>query len=96
VQNTGDVNPDLFQHSSESNLYSTFRTVRQKASENLDAGSFREALLDIASLRDSFDAFFDGVMIMAEDAAIRENRLALLGEIAAFFGVFADFSKIST
>ena len=96
VQNTGDVNPDLFQHSSESNLYSTFRTVRQKASENLDAGSFREALLDIASLRDSIDAFFDGVMIMAEDAAIRENRLALLGEIAAFFGVFADFSKIST
>jgi glycyl-tRNA synthetase beta chain len=35
-------------------------------------------------------------MVMAEDTGIRRNRLALLGQIAALFGKFADFSKLST
>jgi len=42
------------------------------------------------------DDFFDGVMVMADDMNLRENRLALLINIADMFGMFADFSKIST
>ena len=52
--------------------------------------------MTIASLRDRVDAFFDGVLVMAEEADIRRNRLALLSVIAALFNKFADFSKIST
>jgi glycyl-tRNA synthetase beta chain len=64
--------------------------------DHLNQGAFNEALLDIASLRGSVDAFFDGVLVMAEDTRLRANRLALLGQIAALFNFFADFSKIST
>ncbi|MCP4371934.1 MAG: hypothetical protein GY797_28025, partial [Deltaproteobacteria bacterium] len=62
----------------------------------MSQGFFDQALLDIASLRDVVDAFFDGVMVMAENKNIQNNRLALLSRIAALFGKFADFSKIST
>ena len=59
-------------------------------------GFFDQVLLDIASLRDVMDAFFDGVTVMAEDKNIQNNRFALLGRIAALFRKFTDFSKIST
>ena len=42
------------------------------------------------------DAFFDGVMVMAEDPAVRDNRFALLALVAGLFENIADFSKIST
>ena len=49
----------------------------------------------MASLRGRVDAFFDGVLVMAEDPKVRSNRLALLGNIAGLFEKFADFSKLS-
>jgi glycyl-tRNA synthetase beta chain len=42
------------------------------------------------------DDFFDGVMVMAEDAAVRTNRLALLERLAGLFAGIADFTKITT
>jgi len=95
VDSTG-LNEALFQHSSEKNLLTAFDMVQQKAMRNLEAGHFESGLLDIASLRDPVDAFFDGVLVMAEEADIRRNRLALLGVIAQLFNKFADFSKLST
>ena len=68
----------------------------RKVTDDLDKGSFNQALLDIAALRDSIDDFFEGVLVMADDMAIRRNRFALLGNISALFGNFADFSRIST
>jgi len=91
-----DVDESLFQDEYESALYSAFNKIKNKVSEDMDKGRFDQALLEIASLRDSVDSFFDKVMVMAEDVKIRENRLALLGKIAELFGKFADFSKIST
>jgi glycyl-tRNA synthetase beta chain len=65
-------------------------------SEAVDNGLFEKALLDIATLRGPVDAFFDGVMVLAEDKAVRRNRMLLLGIIAALFSKLADFSKLST
>ena len=45
-------------------------------------------------LKPFVDAFFDKVMVMAEDKALRENRVRLLMEIGGLFGTVADFSKI--
>jgi glycyl-tRNA synthetase beta chain len=59
-------------------------------------GEFEQALRDIAGIRPQVDAFFDDVMVMVDDAKIRDNRLALLSPVAALFEDFADFSKIST
>ncbi len=92
----GEVNEKIFEHESESALLSAYKEVERNVSEKMSQGFFDQALLDIASLRDVVDAFFDGVMVMAENKNIQNNRLALLSLIAALFGKFADFSKIST
>jgi glycyl-tRNA synthetase beta chain len=90
------VNESLFEHPSESDLFSAFQNVNERVRDQLASGQFDQALLDIASLKDRVDAFFDGVMVMAENIECRNNRLALLKQIAEMFGRFADFSKIST
>jgi glycyl-tRNA synthetase beta chain len=91
-----DVDTDLFEHACEHDLLKAFHRVNQIVSENLAEGLFDKALLNIASLREPVDAFFDGVLVMTEDPKIRVNRLRLLGRINKLFGRFADFSKIST
>ena len=90
------VNPALFEHPSESALYDTYRHVVKQVTTCLARDDLNQALLEIASLRDGVDAFFDDVMVMVEEPAIRSNRLALLGKLAVLFNRFADFSKIST
>ena len=100
-QTAGDAAPaavdiKFFEHDSEGALLDEFEAVDQKVAKAMADNSFDQALVEIASLRDAVDRFFDGVMVMAEDPAIRGNRLALLGQIAALFGKFADFSKLST
>jgi len=90
------VEPKLFEHESEGALFEEFKAIDQRVSEAMEKESFDRALVEIASLRDAVDRFFDGVMVMAEDTGIRRNRLALLGQIAALFGKLADFSKLST
>ena len=49
----------------------------------------------ILELKPIVDEFFDNVMVMVEDEKIKNNRIALLAEVAAVFGQFADFSRIS-
>jgi glycyl-tRNA synthetase beta chain len=91
-----DVDDRLFEHPSESALYAAYKDVEKKVSHAVAGGRFDEALQELASLRSAVDAFFDNVMVMSEDKKVRENRLNLLGQIAALFGKLADFSKIST
>ncbi|MCK5509354.1 MAG: glycine--tRNA ligase subunit beta [Desulfobacterales bacterium] len=91
-----EVDENLFQDKCETALFEAYKEVKNKIFNDLDKGLFDQALYDIASLRNVVDDFFDGVMVMAEDNDIRENRLVLLVNIADMFGMFADFSKIST
>jgi glycyl-tRNA synthetase beta chain len=57
----------------------------------MEAGLYGEALNRLASLREPVDAFFDQVLVMAEDAALRDNRIALLNELGSLFLRVADF-----
>jgi glycyl-tRNA synthetase beta chain len=59
------------------------------------ARNYRGALEKIAELRPVVDRFFDGVMVMAEDQAVRRNRLALLAAVQALFASIADFRQIA-
>jgi len=92
----GGMKPELFEHPSEAALLDAYESVSRQIEEDLARGSFDQALVKIATLRDAVDDFFEGVMVMADNMDIRRNRLSLLGQIAALFGKFADFSKIST
>ena len=91
----GQVREDLLSHASEKELFAAFKEVDGQVAELFIKGDFDKALLIIASLKDTVDAFFDGVLVMAEDTEVRNNRLALLGSIAALFDQFADFSKLA-
>jgi glycyl-tRNA synthetase beta chain len=55
---------------------------------------YGEALRRMASLRGVVDAFFTQVLVMAEDPALRRNRLALVGQLARLFLSVADISQI--
>jgi glycyl-tRNA synthetase beta chain len=95
-QDQTKTNPGLFQEPCEQALYDALQKVKQDISEDLKKGTFDRALLTVATLKQPVDGFFDGVMVLTEDQSLRQNRLALLGEIANLFSIFADFSKIST
>jgi glycyl-tRNA synthetase beta chain len=88
------VDGSLFQDPSEGVLYTAVREVRQKTETLIKAGRYEEALSAIAGLRPAVDAFFVGVMVMAEDEGLRKNRLALLSSVSGLFKDIADFSMI--
>jgi len=88
------VNPDLFESPAERELYSAVRDAATKVQALKRAGKYQEALVVIAGLRKAVDQFFDGVMVMAENGAVRNNRLALLAELLREFTTVADFSEI--
>ncbi len=90
------VDPDLFAHASEGALHTASQSVASQVKELMAQGKLDSALSVIATLRGPVDTFFDDVMVMADDAAVRTNRLALLASISAIFGQIADFSQIST
>jgi len=96
ASDVGNVHASLFQDASETALHTAYEQVKEKVFNGLDQGDFDRALLDIASLKNYVDDFFDGVMVMDEDINIRRNRLGLLKSIETLFKNFADFSKIST
>ena len=60
------------------------------------AGDYASALKRLAGLRPAVDAFFDKVMVMADDAAVRNNRLALLNNLSELFLGAADISRLQS
>src|SRR5216684_1093053 len=88
------VNPELFEHAAERELHAAVRGAAAKVQTLKRAGKYQEALKTIAGLRKVVDDFFDGVMVMAENEAVRNNRLALLAELLREFTTVADFSEI--
>lgn len=96
VRHSTRVDTKLFQQGEERALNAAFEKVKKEISQDLDRGAFDKALLTVATLKRPVDAFFDGVMVLTEDERLKQNRLALLREIADLFSIFADFSKIST
>jgi len=91
-----NVEESIFQDPAEKALYEAYQKIAEDVEKHLEKSAFDKALIRIASLRKPVDAFFDAVLVMAEDARIRMNRLAMLSCIARLFERFADFSKIST
>ena len=89
------VNDGLFEKDAERELYAAVRKAAGKVSEDKRAGRYQEALEEIAGLRKAVDQFFLDVMVMAEDEAVRNNRLALLAELLREFTTIADFSELA-
>ena len=88
------VDARKFQDPSEGALHDAVVKEGEKMGFALSAGNYQEALNSLVGLRPVIDAFFEAVMVNAEDKAIRSNRLSLLKEVDDLFMSFADFSQI--
>jgi glycyl-tRNA synthetase beta chain len=89
------VDKKLFEGPYEDALFTAFTQIGDKVEKLRQNGDYVAALQTIVPLRDYVDAFFEGVMVMAEDEKVKNNRLALLTSIARLFENIADFTKIA-
>ena len=90
------VDAALLKEPAEVALYAALVDVVPQADAAFDTGDFSESLQALAALRAPVDAFFDGVMVNADDPALRTNRLGLLAKLHAAMNKVADISKLST
>ena len=90
-----EVREALLVESAEQALWSAVGDVRKSVAPLIDDRQYTEALTAMAALRAPVDQFFDDVMVMTDDEATRDNRLALLGELRALFLDVADISRLS-
>lgn len=89
------VQKKLLQEDAELALFSALESAREKVEPLVAVRAYADVLNELADLRDPVDRFFDGVMVMADDEAIKNNRLALLSELRALFLDVADISRLS-
>ncbi|MBE0504928.1 MAG: glycine--tRNA ligase subunit beta [Desulfuromonadales bacterium] len=89
------IEPALFEADCEGALFHELQKVEAGLELCLEKRDYTTALRAIAALRPTVDAFFDGVMVMAENPQVRSNRLALLTSAGRLFSGIADFAKIA-
>lgn len=88
------VNAELFTESEENKLYEAWNAIRADYHAALQAADGERSLSLLSGLREPITGFFDSVMVMAEDEAVRANRLALLSGIDGDLKRYADFTKL--
>jgi glycyl-tRNA synthetase beta chain len=91
----GEVVESLLVEDAERNLFAAIGRVRPQVDAAFAAGDFAGTLKTLAQLRVEVDAFFTDVMVMAEDPALRNNRLALLSMLHGMLNRVADISKLA-
>ena len=99
AKNGGDtveatVNSDLLQQAEEKTLAQEVAAKQQTLEPLMANSDYSAALNELAGLRTAVDAFFDNVMVMADDDAVKNNRLALLKQLQGLFIGIADISVL--
>ncbi|WP_415892943.1 glycine--tRNA ligase subunit beta [Neptuniibacter sp. PT8_73] len=94
VTGTTDVNNSLLTEAAEQALAADIEAQKAALAPLFAEGKYQEALESLAGLRESTDAFFEDVMVMADDEAVKNNRLALLSQLRALFLGVADISVL--
>lgn len=90
-----EVRIELLQETAELNLFNATKAVAIQVQSAYAAGDFNGALQLLATIRPQVDAFFNDVMVMAEDPALRANRIALLAMLHTILNQVADISKLA-
>jgi len=89
------VDPALFETDEERALFDSLEEAENFAAQAIEAEDYEKAMSFLSQLRAPVDAFFDNVMVNAENEKTRANRLALMRRIRDATGTVADFSKIA-
>lgn len=86
----------LLQEPAEQQLASTLQAIKPQADALFEQGNYTESLKTLAALKAPVDNFFDHVMVNAEDAQLKANRLALLAALHSTMNRVADLSKLAS
>jgi glycyl-tRNA synthetase beta chain len=89
------VSPVLLKEDAEKALYAVTREIAPRAGSQFEAGDYTASLQTLAALRGPVDAFFDDVMVNAEEADLRLNRLGLLSILHQAMNRVADLSRLA-
>ncbi len=90
-----EVDKDLFQNETESELWDEFIQNKERVTAAAKSGDFDKYLSLIDSMSEIINTFFDTVLVMDKDVAIKENRLKILNNYSMLAFLLADFSKLS-
>lgn len=90
------VNADLLKEAAEADLHQALVAAAQQADKAFDMGDYTASLKALAALKGPVDAFFDRVMVNAEDAELRANRLGLLAMLHQAMNRVADLSRLAS
>ena len=94
ITSQGNVDQSLLSDDAEKVLASQVAKFATDLAPLYSDGNYQEALSQLAGIRDSVDNFFDNVMVMADDEAVKQNRLALLSQLSGLFLEIADISVL--
>jgi glycyl-tRNA synthetase beta chain len=89
------VDPQMFVNQAETNLYESLIACEQDLKKPLATRDYDAVLDRLSQLKAPIDGFFDEVLVLDQDLALRQNRLALLTRIAGLFRQMADFSRLA-
>ncbi|CAI2719566.1 glycine--tRNA ligase subunit beta [Nitrospina watsonii] len=88
------VDAALLKEEPERELYAQWEAMQPTVESCLNIRDYSSALAKIVEIKPAVDRFFDGVMVNVDDAALRQNRMALLKAVSGLFSQLADFSRI--
>lgn len=94
ITTQGNVDQSLLSDDAEKVLASQVAKFATDLAPLYSDGNYQEALSQLAGIRESVDNFFDNVMVMADDEAVKQNRLALLSQLSGLFLEIADISVL--
>ncbi|MDR0673183.1 MAG: glycine--tRNA ligase subunit beta [Zoogloeaceae bacterium] len=92
----GAVDAGLFREAAETALFAALQHIAPQSDAAFAAGDYTASLRTLAALRAPVDAFFDTVMVNAEDPALKANRLSLLSQLSRAMNRVADLSRLSS
>ena len=95
TQVQASVNQAVLAEQAEKDLYAALTAVAPKAEQQFAAGDYTASLQTLAALRTPVDAFFEQVMVNAEDPALKANRLGLLATLHEAMNRVADLSRLA-
>ncbi len=90
----GSVDQSLLTEAAELNLFESLTSIEHCVSNQVSNADYQGALKSLSTLREPIDLFFDEVRVMAEDEAVKNNRLTLLAHLQSQFIGIADLSKL--
>ncbi len=95
VTDTVNINESLLAEDAEKALYAELKVAQKEVDIALPSQDYTRILTALATLRNVIDNFFDNVMVMADDEAVKNNRLALLSLLRQLFLTTADISILA-